>query len=118
MNISPLSSLTIQPSPYVCDTIPPARLVSADSFDTDQILQSPPLAEFDIPTVEDVAVDVAVEVIKPETVEKEIPSAAAPPARRLCVRHQRMADEGTNLKLQQVGTTSPLRPVRYASQTF
>jgi F-box/WD-40 domain protein MET30 len=27
---------------------------------------------------------------------------AQPPARKLCVRHQRMADEGTNLKLQQV----------------
>lgn len=25
-----------------------------------------------------------------------------PPPRKLCVRHQRMADEGTNLKLQQV----------------
>ena len=27
---------------------------------------------------------------------------AVPPPRKLCVRHQRMADEGTNLKLQQV----------------
>ena len=27
---------------------------------------------------------------------------APPPGRKLCVRHQRMADEDTNLKLQQV----------------
>lgn len=40
------------------------------------------------------------------TPERE--SAPQPPAKKLCVRHQRMADEGTNLKLQQVSAPSPL----------
>ena len=30
-----------------------------------------------------------------------------PAARKLCVRHQRMADEGTNLRLQQVSLFTP-----------
>lgn len=32
------------------------------------------------------------------------------PGRKLCVRHQRMADEGTNLKLQQVCTLLSFYP--------
>lgn len=60
-------------SSYVCDTLPAARLA------TDH----------------------------PIVVEQEpiIPSSPPPERtnpRTLCVRHQRMADEGTNLKLQQV----------------
>jgi F-box/WD-40 domain protein MET30 len=38
----------------------------------------------------------------PDTSEgQSTPAPSQPPARKLCVRHQRMADEGTNLKLQQ-----------------
>ncbi|KAF5365778.1 hypothetical protein D9758_003159 [Tetrapyrgos nigripes] len=36
------------------------------------------------------------------------PSPQQPPARKLCVRHQRMADEGTNWKLQQSLDALPL----------
>ena len=34
-----------------------------------------------------------------------------PPARKLCVRHQRMADEGTNLQLQKVSPLDSLEPI-------
>ena len=65
---------------YVCDTIPAARLATSSS----NIQQSS--------AVDDVeSLDVSETVPKPP-----------PPPRKLCVRHQRMADEGTNLKLQQV----------------
>ncbi|KAJ6513922.1 WD40-repeat-containing domain protein [Mycena vitilis] len=66
---------------YVCDTIPPARLAAAD----DPL----PYGPDDEPDVEPIAE------------EPEQPHSEAPPPRKLCVRHQRMADEGTNLKLQQ-----------------
>ncbi|KAJ7046530.1 WD40-repeat-containing domain protein [Mycena alexandri] len=62
----------------LCDTIPAARLAAPD--------EPYPAGPDDEPDVE------------------PIPVAAdppAPPPRKLCVRHQRMADEGTNLKLQQ-----------------
>ncbi|KAJ7285593.1 WD40-repeat-containing domain protein [Mycena rebaudengoi] len=62
---------------YVCDTIPAARLAGPD----DPLPSSPPQYEPEPPPV-------------PQIV-------AQPAARKLCVRHQRMADEGTNLKLQQ-----------------
>jgi hypothetical protein len=39
------------------------------------------------------------------------PQSDAPPPRKLCVRHQRMADEGTNLKLQQVSYMGVIRLV-------
>lgn len=44
------------------------------------------------------------------------PPPSQVPARKLCVRHQRMADEGTNLKLQQVGCSpigTPYHTNRY-----
>ncbi|KAK0459497.1 F-box/WD repeat-containing protein pof1 [Desarmillaria tabescens] len=40
--------------------------------------------------------------------ESPPPFQQQPPARKLCVRHQRMADEGTNLKLQQSLDALPL----------
>jgi hypothetical protein len=38
----------------------------------------------------------------PEKSDGEQGALPAPSTKKLCVRHQRMADEGTNLKLQQV----------------
>ncbi|KAJ6546434.1 quinon protein alcohol dehydrogenase-like superfamily [Mycena vulgaris] len=64
---------------YVCDTIPPARLAAPD----DPL----PVASSDEPEL--------------DPIEQEPAHTDAPPPRKLCVRHQRMADEGTNLKLQQ-----------------
>ena len=58
----------------VCDTIRPARL--AMLFDDPQPLPQP-------------------QPFNPPHMPNSLP-------RKLCVRHQRMADEGTNLKLQQV----------------
>ncbi|KAF6764882.1 F-box/WD repeat-containing protein pof1 [Ephemerocybe angulata] len=64
-----------QKSSYVCDTIPAARLASS----TDLIAMH-----------------------DPEEPLPEPPSRTPTPVppRKLCVRHQRMADEGMNLKLQ------------------
>ncbi|KAJ7273461.1 quinon protein alcohol dehydrogenase-like superfamily [Mycena haematopus] len=65
----------------VCDTIPAARLANGE----DLLPFSPDDEE---PCIEPVPVP-------------ESSPADSPPPRKLCVRHQRMADEGTNLKLQQ-----------------
>lgn len=65
---------------YVCDTIPAARLAITPSSDPQEptvVLDDP--EPFSDPHIE-----------------------TSTPPRKLCVRHQRMADEGTNLKLQQV----------------
>jgi F-box/WD-40 domain protein MET30 len=62
----------------VCDTIPAARLANGEHL--------VPFTPDDEPIAE------------PEPV----PEPPHAPPRKLCVRHQRMADEGTNLKLQQV----------------
>ena len=61
-----------QPSSYVCDTLPAPRLAA------DPPVQPP--------------------VAPPMVIQPDLGSTP----RKLCVRHQRMADEGTNLKLQQV----------------
>ncbi|KAJ7349455.1 WD40-repeat-containing domain protein [Mycena albidolilacea] len=61
----------------VCDTIPAARLANGEHL--------VPFTPDDEPIAE------------PEPVPEPPPA----PPRKLCVRHQRMADEGTNLKLQQ-----------------
>jgi len=71
-------------SSYVCDTIPAARLA------TDNPSPIPPDDHLDEPVLRDVS---------PQPVETK--------HRKLCVRHQRMADEGTNLKLQQVRPSLP-----------
>ncbi|KAJ6623385.1 WD40 repeat-like protein [Mycena sp. CBHHK59/15] len=65
---------------YVCDTIPPARLAGPD----DPL----PFEPNDEPDVE-------------PDIEPVLEVVAQPSPRKLCVRHQRMADEGTNLRLQQ-----------------
>ncbi|KAJ2917651.1 hypothetical protein MD484_g2785, partial [Candolleomyces efflorescens] len=65
-----------QNSSYVCDTLPAARLASDDA----PMVYEEPVSEPSPPS--------------------RTPTPAPP--RKLCVRHQRMADEGMNLKLQQV----------------
>ncbi|KAJ2930097.1 hypothetical protein H1R20_g7039, partial [Candolleomyces eurysporus] len=64
-----------QKSSYVCDTLPAARLASDDA----PMVYEEPVPEPQPPS--------------------RTPTPVAP--RKLCVRHQRMADEGMNLKLQQ-----------------
>ena len=94
------------PSSYVCDTIPPARLAPAnptkpddmphdDDDDDDQTMSYRDAT----PTIQDREHD---NEHDPQSRE----DTPQPPPRKLCVRHQRMADEGMNLKLQQVRAQS------------
>ncbi|KII88778.1 hypothetical protein PLICRDRAFT_141328 [Plicaturopsis crispa FD-325 SS-3] len=91
-------------SSYVCDTIPAPRLAAAGSSSVNQASTAESTSHFE-PSREDVAL-----AHEPEhhraVVEPVVPSPAPP--RKLCVRHQRMADEGTNLKLQQSLDALPL----------
>ena len=79
---------------YLCDTLPQAKLAQAaashpshDPVHTSLAFQSEKQL-----TVDNLEMD------PPEDVHRTL----APPPRKLCPRHKRMADEGTNLKLQQV----------------
>lgn len=77
-------------SSYVCDTLPAPRLALPDDDDmrrSDHVPDSP----------------------QPDPVTRPPSPAIQQPARKLCVRHQRMADEGTNLKLQQVSENWTMR---------
>ena len=98
---------------YSCDTLPTPRLLRLPrSSRSPSPLPSPPH--------EDVAMS-SFEIVTPEEVHDDTRSSTPsssqttldqrqdepkpqpqPPARKLCVRHQRMADEGINLKIQQV----------------
>ena len=60
---------------------------------------SVPLPAFDVPSLDDVK-NGAAELLA--TTSKSLPILQQQSERKLCVRHQRMADEGTSLKLQQV----------------
>lgn len=99
-----MQTSTIPSSSYVCDTLPAPRLASVASESDLQPERSPsPPSPF---------VEVSEEMISIKQAELEVVQSTeakgfeTPPARKLCVRHQRMADEGTNLKLQQVSTLS------------
>lgn len=90
------------PSSYVCDTIPAARLASDP-----QPAHSPAMSVSDLPTNlgDALVLDDAENITSSSKVEQDAGSPPPPEQvspRKLCVRHQRMADEGTNLKLQQV----------------
>ncbi|KAF8892699.1 quinon protein alcohol dehydrogenase-like superfamily [Infundibulicybe gibba] len=66
---------------HVCDTIPPAKLAPSSSSSS---------------------VAVAAPSPKPaKVITTPMISPSSPPPRKLCVRHQRMADEGTSMRLQQ-----------------
>ncbi|KAJ3487747.1 hypothetical protein NLJ89_g11684 [Agrocybe chaxingu] len=92
------------PSNYVCDTIPAARLATSSDqqLGPDEHAQTPTM-DFEPAAVLDDAVSFAASPKSDPEPEREAfsPPPQQPPPRKLCVRHQRMADEGTNLKLQQ-----------------
>ncbi|KXN87745.1 putative E3 ubiquitin ligase complex SCF subunit sconB [Leucoagaricus sp. SymC.cos] len=73
---------------YVCDTLPAPRLALPDDqgMRTDHVPNGPP----------------------PDERSRPPSPAIQQPPRKLCVRHQRMADEGTNLKLQHSLDALPL----------
>ncbi|OBZ75057.1 putative E3 ubiquitin ligase complex SCF subunit sconB [Grifola frondosa] len=100
------------PSPYVCDTLPPPRLASASSSrsPSPSLPLTPPVTAFDAPILDNSSLPM--EPSKSEAIAQEKGSSGQlqqPPARKLCVRHQRMADEGTNLKLQQALDALPVQ---------
>jgi F-box/WD-40 domain protein MET30 len=95
-------------STYVCDTLPAPRFVGQQNLHQDSTSSSS--AELGIvPHLEstDKSFDGSLESSSNGETEARSAQDLWPPKtsatpRKLCVRHQRMADEGTNLKLQQV----------------
>ena len=91
------SDLAQQTESHSCDTLPPARpsspsfTISEDQWSSPS--PSPPHPSLDLPST----------------------ILSQPTSRKLCIRHQRIADEGTNLKLQQVRVVPPPFPSRIAS---
>ena len=107
---------TQKPSPYACDTLPaPQNLRFARGYRhtsrSPSPFPSPPADDdaqtstFDVPIVEDTQIVKEPEpaassfTFKAEELERALPPS---PARKLCVRHQRMADQGISLHLQKV----------------
>ncbi len=91
---------------YVCDTIPPARLIRApcSRSPSPALPPTPPVTAFRAPITDNASQTVDSKSGGSEYLTVHESRIAPPPGRKLCVRHQRMADEGTNLKLQQVRT--------------
>lgn len=92
-------------SGYVCDTLPPARILQRQTSRSPSPLPppTPPVTAFAAPITD--SMPTAVDFLPSQTAGAPTAGTsqiAPPPGRKLCVRHQRMADEGTNLKLQQV----------------
>ncbi|KAH9921044.1 quinon protein alcohol dehydrogenase-like superfamily [Fomitopsis serialis] len=64
---------------------------------------------FEAPIVDNSALQLLTKTVSlPNEAGKPTADYIQPPARKLCVRHQRMADEGTNLKLQQALDALPV----------
>lgn len=105
---------------YSCDTLPTPRHLhrpsgsAAHSRSPSPIPQLPtdedhPISSFEIVSTEEVqsssaqpADSTSAQPFEEANGAEESDAAPQPPPRKLCVRHQRMADEGTNLKIQQV----------------
>ncbi|KAI0073400.1 WD40 repeat-like protein [Panus rudis PR-1116 ss-1] len=114
---SPTSSSSSSNKPYVCDTIPAPRLASSSSRSpSPPTIVSPPVTAFQAPILDNAVL--RLEEKKREDEERKssghnkvppmTPPSTQPTPRKLCVRHQRMADEGTNLKLQQALDALPV----------
>ena len=98
ISVSPPDPMA-SPNSYLCDTLPQAKLAQATASP-----RSPPVHDLarillafqsELPltgTSDDPAMDLS----------EDVHPTSAPSQRKLCPRHKRMADEGTNLKLQQV----------------
>ncbi|KAJ1309824.1 hypothetical protein OPQ81_006589 [Rhizoctonia solani] len=87
------------PRPVSCDTLPPPQRLALRAGSSSPQPASPPgLVEtslFEVPVLDETpVVDAAPTVDSSRTLD------FAPPGRKLCVRHQRMADEGMSSKLQ------------------
>ncbi|KZP24832.1 WD40 repeat-like protein [Athelia psychrophila] len=98
-------------SSYVCDTLPAPRLASVVSRSELQPERSPSPPSSFVQVSDDMIVINRADGEQSTANEGQIDlrSPSPPPARKLCVRHQRMADEGTNLKLQQCLDALPVQ---------
>ncbi|KAG5645834.1 hypothetical protein DXG03_005175 [Asterophora parasitica] len=83
------------PESYVCDTLPAARLTGPSDTEPSQSLSLPARESTESSKT-------------PVAGPSKLPLPERTTPRKLCVRHQRMADEGTNLKLQQSLDAMPL----------
>ncbi|KZT03401.1 WD40 repeat-like protein [Laetiporus sulphureus 93-53] len=105
--MSSSSSTTTQ---YMCDTIPPARIVSESTSRTSSPppQSAPSLMPFNASVIDNSSLQLVTKPDVTQAASSQPPSPEQSPARKLCVRHQRMADEGTNLKLQQALDALPV----------
>ncbi|KAF4576871.1 WD40 repeat-like protein [Pleurotus pulmonarius] len=96
---------------YVCDTLPAARLApkgdempttnspTHDHTNSPNLHATKAIMDFDVGHGLDDEEVTPSPSPKPDEIESGTPPPQQPP-RKLCARHQRMADEGTNAKLQ------------------
>ncbi|KAJ3742066.1 WD40-repeat-containing domain protein [Lentinula detonsa] len=91
-----MPSLPKHSTSTLCDTLPAPRL----SKDTDNTMSSYADDKSKTPPLPKLLSDSLRPSIIKEPLRLSSTSLQQPPGRKLCVRHQRMADEGTNLKLQ------------------
>jgi len=101
-------------SSYLCDTLPAPRLASPGRSPSPAPIPTPPVTAFQAPILDEANATLITDSNPLDSLDSDVTGKGkgkekevkAVPARKLCVRHQRMADEGTNLKLQQVGSCS------------
>ncbi|OSC97658.1 WD40 repeat-like protein [Trametes coccinea BRFM310] len=111
---------------YVCDTLPAPKLASdksASRSPSPSPNSPPPVTTFDAPILDPAPSQESARPPAPSlqsvqattaastsaaAISKDADGISPAPARKLCVRHQRMADEGTNLKLQQALDALPV----------
>ncbi|KAF9002031.1 WD40-repeat-containing domain protein [Cyathus striatus] len=91
---------------YVCDTLPAPRLASSDA---PNYTHEPAISDPDLPLIIQPSPSSPPNALAHRYSPSPPPSLQQPPPRKLCVRHQRMADEGTNLKLQQSLDALPMQ---------
>src|SRR5258708_30566345 len=84
-------------TPHLCDTLPEAKLAQTTVNHSSPSSHDTPQTSVSFLNEQRMKDDNR-RVDPPEDVRQ----ISAPQQRKLCPRHKRMADEGTNLKLQQV----------------
>lgn len=85
------------PNSYLCDTLPQAKLARAAASPHSPSQDSPAHTSLAFQSEEPFTDDDI-----PMDLSEDPHPTPTPSQRKLCPRHKRMADEGTNLKLQQV----------------
>ncbi|KAH7889799.1 WD40 repeat-like protein [Phlebopus sp. FC_14] len=99
------------PGSYECDTLPAPRLASQNSATEPQRSRpTSPSVSFTIASSRPRTSSMDDSDARAAMVTQRLQATSAQPLqRKLCIRHQRMADEGTNLKLQQSLDALPLQ---------